>query len=60
MMLSGAPSVAIFFTLANRLARLPLDVQLFEMMNHIRKTMPAGESLFCNDERLEQLAVRQL
>lgn len=45
---------------AKRLARLPLDVQLFEMMNHIRKTMPAGESLFCNDERLEQLAVRQL
>ena len=45
---------------ANRLAKLPPDAQLFEMMDHIRKTMPAGESLFCSDERLEHLAVTRL
>lgn len=45
---------------ANRLAKLPQDIQLFEMMKHIRKTMPAGESMFCDDVRLEQLAIRQL
>jgi len=45
---------------ANRLAKLPLDAQLYEVTNYIRKTMPAGESLFCNDERLERLAARQL
>lgn len=45
---------------ANRLERLPRDEQVFEMMNHIRKTMPVGESLFCNENRLEQLAIRQL
>ncbi|WP_130835888.1 plasmid replication initiator RepA [[Erwinia] mediterraneensis] len=45
---------------ASLLAKLPQDMQLFEMMKHIRRTMPAGESLFCNNDRLEQLAIHQL
>ncbi|MGP2417342.1 plasmid replication initiator RepA [Pantoea ananatis] len=45
---------------ANRLSDHPRDVQVFEMMKHLRKTLPAGESLYCSDERLETLAIRQL
>lgn len=45
---------------ANRLSSYPRDAQVFEMMSHIRKTMPACESLYCDNRRLEQLAIRQL
>ncbi|WP_349887336.1 hypothetical protein [Pantoea ananatis] len=45
---------------ANRLSNHPRDVQVFEMMKHLRKTLPAGELLYCTDDRLEKLAIRQL
>ncbi|WP_205954761.1 plasmid replication initiator RepA [Pantoea stewartii] len=45
---------------ANRLSSHPRDVQVFEMMKHLRKTLPAGELLYCTDDRLEKLAIRQL
>lgn len=45
---------------ANRLSSHPRDVQVFEVMKHLRKTLPAGELLYCTDERLEKLAIRQL
>lgn len=45
---------------ANRLDKLPRDAQVYEMMQHLKKTMPAGERLFCVDGRLEQLAIQQL
>ena len=45
---------------ANRLARLPVDKQVNEMAEHIRKTMPAEEAYWCTQDRLEKLAVQQL
>ncbi|KGT92362.1 plasmid replication initiator RepA [Enterobacter cancerogenus] len=45
---------------ANRLGKLPVDMQIFEMMNHLRRTLPAGERMFCTDDRLEQLAIQHL
>lgn len=45
---------------ANRLSNHPRDIQVFEMMKHLRKTLPAGELLYCTDDRLEKLAIGQL
>lgn len=45
---------------ANRLSNHPRDVQVFEMMKYLRKTLPAGEMLYCTDDRLEKLAIGQL
>lgn len=45
---------------ANRLARLPKDLQIHEMAKFLRKTMPADELYWCSDDHLRKLAVDHL
>ncbi|EKS4680070.1 replication initiation protein [Salmonella enterica] len=45
---------------ANRLARLPKDLQIHEMANFLRKTMPVDELYWCLDDHLRKLAVDHL
>lgn len=45
---------------ANRLKKLPVDQQIYEMSQHILKRMPPDEAYWCTPERLQQLAIREL
>ncbi|STB68561.1 Replication-associated protein [Citrobacter freundii] len=45
---------------ANRLARLPKDLQIHEMEKFLRKTMSADELYWCSDDHLRKLAVDHL
>ncbi|EOU2425143.1 plasmid replication initiator RepA, partial [Salmonella enterica] len=45
---------------ANRLKKLPVDQQIHEMAEHLRKCLPPDEAYFCSDDYLKQLAIREL
>jgi hypothetical protein len=45
---------------ANRLKKLPVDQQIYEMSEHLRKCLPPDEAYFCSDDHLKQVAIREL
>ncbi|EFX1392797.1 replication initiation protein, partial [Shigella sonnei] len=45
---------------ANRLKKLPVDQQIYEMAEYLRKRLPPDEAYFCSDDHLKRLAIREL
>lgn len=45
---------------ARRLKKLPVDQQIYEMSEHLRKCLPPDEAYFCSDDHLKRLAIREL